>query len=104
VLVLANLPQSGLFRQFGFTFPIGRLYGHLPKTIDPFESLGERIGLLATVEAVDLERTHSFGETDHGGLVSPSGLLRSWHKCQNVSFNEPIWQIGACHLIGFLER
>jgi hypothetical protein len=51
-----------------------------------------------------LERTHSFGETDHGGLVSPSGLLRSWHKCQNVSFNEPIWQIGACHLIGFLER
>jgi hypothetical protein len=34
----------------------------LAEDIDPFESLGERIGLLATVEAADLKRTHSFGK------------------------------------------
>jgi hypothetical protein len=46
--------------------------------------------LLVAVEAADLKRTHPFGIM--AGLVIPGGLLRSWHKCQNVSFNEPVWQ------------
>ena len=38
----ANLPKSGLFRQFGFTFPDSRFYGNLPTTqIDQNRSISE---------------------------------------------------------------
>jgi len=37
-----NLPQTRLFRQFGFTFPDSRLYGNLPKTqIDLSRSMSD---------------------------------------------------------------